>query len=393
MITFTIFSKFIGLANKQQIAMESTNTQQEPQNSGSFSFEGSEAHLDKLMRWLARCHANDTVLSYPNANEEYNVNLTGSDMDRVTSYAAAKYSEAFQKLPNGEVTGDTGFGGLETRVVAMISVSTLGSYVTYIALQRLGFSPMLISPRLAENGYAHLIRTTGCHTAVAIGPSLDMIHHVKKTYDGPLEIVPMLDDDEILIGLSAPSIELPDPGCSPGHIIHTGGTTGLPKPVAFKNRNWMSRGGRLICPNGSKILCTLPIYHAIGLGTFIRGLRAFTHTFLLSPYRPVTGSIIWKALDRTGAAYLYTVPYILKFFADMEGGVARLARLESVRVSGSATPEDLADLCIRHGVTLDGTYGQTESGATLGRAGKGSGEWNWLTPLPHAERFIKFEKV
>lgn len=372
--------------------MERTNTQLGAQGSDSFSFEGREAHLDKLMRWLARYHADDTVLSYPNPDGEYNVNLTGFDMERITAYAAAKYSEAFQNLPKGEVTGDVGFGNLETKVVAMISVSTLGSYVTYIALQRLGLSPLLISPRLAENGYAHLIRVTGCHTAVAIGSSLDMIRNVKKTYDGPLEIVSMLNDNEIFAGLNAAVVELPDPGCTPGHIIHTGGTTGLPKPVPFNIRAWMSRL-RMACPNRAKLLCTLPVYHAFGLGTFIRGLRSFTHTFLLNPYRPVTASIIWKALDVTGAANLYTVPYILKFFADMEGGVARLARLDLVRVAGSATPDDLGDLLIQHGVKLGGVYGQTESGATLVQAGSGLGEWNWQTPLPHAERFIRFEQV
>lgn len=38
-------------------------------------------------------------------------------------------------------------------------------------------------------------------------------------------------------------------------------------------------------------------------------------------------------------------------------------------------------------------YGQTESGVTMLQAGRGLGEWNWLTPMEFAEKFMLFEKV
>lgn len=60
---------------------------------------------------------------------------------------------------------------------------------------------------------------------------------------------------------------------------------------------------------------------------------------------------------------------------------------------GAATPEDLGNLLIRNGVKLTTMYGQTESGATLAQYGLGLGDWNWLTPTPMSEKFVKFEKV
>lgn len=313
--------------------MDPTKTQDPP---GAFSFDRDDGHVDKLMRWLATHYADRVVLQYPNIDGDYNVNLTGADMERVTAFTASKYSEAFRHLPNGEVTGDIGFGELDTKVVAVINVSTLSSYMTYVALHRLGFSPMFISPRLADTGYVHLLQTTGCHCVIAGGPSLGMIHGVKKTYDGPLDIVPMLEDDEALKGLTSAKVNLPEPGCCPGEIIHTGGTTGLPKPVRFNLRTWMAKLPLTWASAEEKILCTLPIFHSYGVGTFTRSMRIAAPICLLNPHRPVTASIIWKALDATNAKELYTVPYVLKFFTDMEGGVERLAKLDIVRPGGSA---------------------------------------------------------
>lgn len=186
---------------------------------GPFEFEGQVSHMHLLMNWLAHEHPEKVILSYPNIRGEYDVNLTGSDMERLTAFSASKYSEAFKQVPGGEVTGDIGFGGLGTKIVAMVNVSTLSSYITLIALQRLGFSTMLISPRLAESGYAHLLRVVGAHTVIAGATSIEMMHRVKKTYEGPLDIFPMLNDNETLAGLDSPYVELPDPGSSPGTII------------------------------------------------------------------------------------------------------------------------------------------------------------------------------
>lgn len=382
--------------------METQNVTQPP---GGFLFEEGEPHIDGLMRWLAKHYANDTILAYPNTKGEYHAKLTGDDMERVSAYAASRYADAFRQLPRGEVTGavsgtDGGGGFFDTKVVAMVNVSTLGSHVTYLALHRLGFSPMLISPRLAEAGYAHLVREAGCQCVVAGGSSIDMMRAVRATLDdgsgsgsGPLDIVPMLDDDDVLQGLTAPRVALPAPACSPGHIIHTGGTTGLPKPVPMQLHEWMARLPLTWGPQLESVLCTLPIFHSYGIGTFLRSIRTASAVYLLNAFRPVTASIIWRALDATGAMHLYTVPYVLKFFADVEGGIARLGKLESVRPGGSALPDDLGDEMVRSGIKIGMVYGQTESGCPMVQAGGGLGEWNWLTPLPYAEKFIKFDKV
>lgn len=296
-------------------------------------------HFDRLLRWLVAHRRDQPILSYPDTEGAYHVRLTCADLERVTAYGAARYAEAFRRRlpPNGNlaalVPGGVGFQGvIETPVVAVLSTSTLASNLTFLALQRLGLSTMSLSPRLAEAGYAHLLRTTDCHTVLAAGPALDVMRRVQTAYSGPLHLFPMLDDDEFLAGLAAPPVALPPPldTCNPGLILHTGGTTGLPKPVAFDVAGWLANIP-LQGPIPGPLLCTVPIFHLYGLGTLVVSLLRGVHLCLLNPHRPVTASIVWRALDATGVFSLFTVPYTLKFFADIEGGLERLAALSLVR--------------------------------------------------------------
>lgn len=191
----------------------------QPKDGGPFDFTKEGANMHTLMKWLAQEHPDRPILSYPDTEGVYDVNLNGTEMEHITAYAASKYLEAFRQLGNGGVTGKVGFGGLDTKIIAIVSASTLSSFITIVALQRLGYSTMLVSPRLAENGYAHLLRVTGTNAVVPGVKSLDLMHRVKETYEGTMDIVPMLSDEEILAGLDAAHVELADPGCCPGCVL------------------------------------------------------------------------------------------------------------------------------------------------------------------------------
>jgi acyl-CoA synthetase (AMP-forming)/AMP-acid ligase II len=135
-------------------------------------------------------------------------------------------------------------------------------------------------------------------------------------------------------------------------------------------------------------LVTVPLFHTFGLYTFLHGLQAGVSTSFYNADLPITGPNAIAALKATNSQVLYTVPYVLKLIAEAEGGVDALTGLQEIIYGGAPVPQDLGDMLVGAGVKLSNYYGMTEAGLLL-RASETN--WNWLTPIPPAAPFIRWE--
>jgi acyl-coenzyme A synthetase/AMP-(fatty) acid ligase len=339
--------------------------------------------LDQLIRRRAKTHSDKALLTYVSASEEDDiVRITGADLERWTSVAAGKYDSLLK--------GDAKTSA--NRVVAIVGVSNLEYYLTFLAIQRLGYSTMLVSPRLADQGYIHLLSETGCGLVIASGGSRDVVLRVRPSLDTPVELISMVGVAQLQSGEQhdmAP-LEVDDVSQSPELIVHSGGTTGLPKPVHLRSGRYLVQLSAAPSAGAPDQLSTLPLFHTFGLVTLFSNLIQGTQLSLLDADRPITVSAISRGLDRTGSKMLVVVPYILKFFAETQGGIDRLVQLRQVMTAGSAMPDRLVDQLLDAGVKMSQFYGQTECGVLMVPS---ADQWNWLTPLPFTAPYLKFEPV
>ncbi|KAK7730825.1 putative NRPS-like protein biosynthetic cluster [Botryosphaeria dothidea] len=337
---------------------------------------------------MGNTHADRVLISYP-TNETDFVDYTGADLEQLTRLAATKYAQSFKKL--GQETALSG----ASSTVAMVGISSLEYYITFLALQRLGLNSMFISPRLADQGFAHLLKSAQCKVVVASSAAQESMERVRKSFGLPLAVVPMLDKafltDPMSLEQAQSTLPPIDDGDLQGFIIHSGGTTGLPKPVPLRSKAWLLQAAN-IAGRMPKVdtLSTLPLFHSFGLATLLRCLVNGKRLSILNANRPITASIILSSLDITSSQALVTVPYILKFFTETPTGIQRLASLAQVIAAGSAIPDDLGDALVAAGTNIFHLYGQTESGALMEPS---ADQWNWVTPLPDAAPFLSFEPV
>ncbi|KAI0878099.1 hypothetical protein GGS24DRAFT_509135 [Hypoxylon argillaceum] len=356
----------------------------------ALNFLLKELSLDSVFRRLAEEIPNRVLISYPSCTLDFK-DFTAADLDTLTKAAITVLPE-YLRIP----TSDTSPG--ERSVVAVVGVSNLEYHLYFFALQRLGWRTLLMSPRLADQGFAHLIRQTKCKTVLASGVSVETMKRVKDVEDFKLDIVPMVDVqrlEEVGQGPLKPYLpisKLKHPLESPQLIIHSSGTTGFPKPVPLNSGEWLLHNAELVerIPQHDT-LTTLPVFHSFGIGHLFRMLLSGRRLSVMSAERPVTASSLLEALDLTKSKTLVTVPHVLKFCAEAKEGPARLAQLDSVVLAGSAVPQQLGDELVEKGVTVSTIYGQTESGGLM-QPGTGK-EWCWVSPLPHAAPFMKFEPV
>jgi long-subunit acyl-CoA synthetase (AMP-forming) len=366
--------------------------------------------MDQLVHLRAKTHANNILLSYPTAAEDSTyIDINGARLELLTRVVAVRYGAVLEKhlesdlrmaLPNRCC--------IDNITVAMVGISSLEYAITEIALQRLGVKLMLISPRLAMVGFAHLLRVTNCNAVVASGSSLDVLARVREELHVPVQLIAMLTLEEIL-RIEAAEATGDGPSIltamlstgeddSPGMIMHTGGTTGLPKPVPFRSGRWLSwTASRFLLGRTlhSPTLCTVPLFHSFGQGTMLVNLCHGTRLVMVRAERPPTVASLWKALDDVQARRLATVPYLLKFFAETPGGLERLANLEEIAVGGAAVPTDLGNDLVNAGVRLLIGYGQTESGPLMHNIVDENYKTDWLyyVPMEHTEKFLRFEHI
>jgi long-subunit acyl-CoA synthetase (AMP-forming) len=162
--------------------------------------------------------------------------------------------------------------------------------------------------------------------------------------------------------------------------------TGLPKPIG-QTHNGTIKTIRDFKVNFTGFV-TLPLFHAFGLYTLLRGMDYGVKTSFHNADLPITGPIVMEALKVTNAHVLFTVPYVLKLVAESKGGMDVLKQLQQIVYAGAPVPQDLGDMLVDAGVTLSNYFGMTEAGLLLSAP---KDHWNWLTPVPSAAPFIRWE--
>lgn len=363
--------------------------------------------LDQVIRRRAITHKNEILISYPVHETDF-VNYTGEHLDRITRCAAQKYLHALVHVCPGMSPGTAGHeeseGGTSQPsdlTVALVGISSLEYYITFLALQRLGITTMFVSPRLADQGHSHLLNKMDCRIAIASGPSFSTLERIRNgdgLLKGGLSLLPMIDYEFIKSSLGrndyidhATDSAFVNARKDQGFIIHSGGTTGLPKPVPLEVPAWLLQAHRMVRRSfPAQTLSTLPLFHSFGLATLLRGLVGGTRVSLLNAARPITAAIIQEGLDLTNSEVLVTVPYTMKILAEADGGLQRLGQLKQVINAGSAIPEDLGDKVVAAGTSISHFYGQTECGALM-EPPKDRLLWSWVSPLPHSAPFLRFE--
>ncbi|KAL1876979.1 putative NRPS-like protein biosynthetic cluster [Diaporthe australafricana] len=354
------------------------------------SYSSSEVvTIDVLLRRLVKIAPDKAVLSYPDQELNFK-HYTATDLDRLSRSAISTYPRSLRQSALDAKPG-------KAPAVAIVGASNLEYYMNILAVSRMGLTVMVMSPRLSDQGLAHLIRLQRCTAVLASGSSIQAIERVQATQEDlpDFDLLPMVQmaDLETVSNSGAlvdlPVMEYKHDTETPFVIIHSGGTTGLPKPVARHVGRDLKDIAKRISESIPDSLVTLPVFHSFGFGHFLASLWGTFTLSLLNASRPVTASIILKALDVIGCNALSTVPHLLKFIAETPGGAERLAQLKRVAAAGSATPEVLGNELVEKGVNLYSPYGQTESGVLMMNcAGR---DWIWMTVMPQAEPYLKFE--
>lgn len=163
----------------------------------------------------------------------------------------------------------------------------------------------------------------------------------------------------------------------PFAVLHTSGSTGIPKPIIWKqallaaadayqnNPTWNGydffyEGAR---KRGSLGYCPMPLFHAFGLVYFFTyGVYWGEKLLMGDPSKPTTYANTLDILQHSGADSALLPPSIVVELTQTEEGVAALKKLSYVVTGGGAISTASGDKMMREGITFVNGIGSTEFG-------------------------------
>ncbi|KAE8146730.1 putative NRPS-like enzyme [Aspergillus avenaceus] len=304
---------------------------------------------------------------------------TSTDLDRFASGAVKSL----------EHSGLRKFDSLsENRVVAILGNSNLDYIISLFALSRMGYAVLLLSTRLSDDAYINLLTKTKCSDFLYSSATDKQAMRIQEAMGINRFSIPSYP--HYTKYAEASKLELsraPELGRKWSFIIHSSGSTGLPKPIFQTHGACIAN---YATSKGYRALLTLPLYHNHGLSTFFRSLFKAKPIAIYNANLPLTGKNILETLKATQPESFHGVPYVLKLLSETPGGVEELAKCQQVLYGGSSCPDELGDLLVENGVKLISHYGATELGQLMTSARPSNDTaWNYVRPLKAVQPYLK----
>lgn len=359
----------------------------------SFIPRDSPRSIDQLIR---RGHERDPgriAVVFPSADEapkEYSTR----DIDVLAYTAASHYAQRLNARTSSQSEPD---------VVALLGVPDFNYLITLLALAKLGHATLLLSPRLSVNAYRHLLRESKAKLIVAQTTFDETVTAVTSSLPSLLTDT-FVDAGSMLNANSkgsltaqetclTPNLELESEYDKPVWILHSSGSTGLPKLVYIKNRSAFGRyHHNLKFFGGKDTFTTLPIFHAHGMSSFFRAILTESLIHVYNPHVPITLDRLKRVTANHRFQLFSAVPYVIKLLAETPEGVEFLRQFELVTSGGGPVPENLGDMLVEQGVRLTSIYGSSETGNLLTSARPVTDkEWSYLRPPEGYGHLLRFE--
>ncbi|KAL2827184.1 hypothetical protein BDW59DRAFT_171478 [Aspergillus cavernicola] len=343
--------------------------------------------IDELVRQRASLGPSQPAVFYPRTGREY----SEFPLCQLDIFAYRVANILAEVIPPRKLSSE------KPAVIALLGPSDLNYLVLLLALTKLGHAGLLLSTRISVEAHVSLIERTNAQHVFAHGSLKDTAGKIKarvpalQFHDIPTEecYEYPISDDTIATNL----LSHLDPEVETNHlawIIHSSGSTGLPKPIFQTQRAAIKNYASNMNMRG---FITLPLYHNHGICCLFRTIYSCKSLHLYNPGLPLTSQHLIDIMQSYSFEIFYGVPYALKLLAESEAGIKALANLKAVMFGGSPCPDSLGDLLVENGVYLISHYGSTETGQLMtSMRPREDKQWDWLRPSEAVKKFLRFEE-
>ena len=170
-------------------------------------------------------------------------------------------------------------------------------------------------------------------------------------------------------------------------ILHSSGTTGLPKPIFLPHKRLMMK---IPPPKGQTEFNTFPFFHGYGSWVVAHGIMDRKTIYMNNANLPVTADYCIRVLEHTRPDVLHVVPYTLELLSLSEKGVDAMTKCQTVIFSGSGCSDELGNELVAKGINIETLWGATEMGSLGNSCNRAPGDnsWDYIRIPPPVAKYI-----
>ncbi len=310
--------------------------------------------VDDLIRQLSKEEDEVPLVAYPASERgvtDYE-HFTAKSIDNFITNAAARLMDQGLDSISSEDCGED-----DSPIIGLLGPSNFDYVITMLALSRLGYAVLILSPRLAIAAYESLLEETECNLLVYASQMDSVVDEIGKRRPlNSLHVVPRCEYERNPTSSSMCPTRPVDVslGKKTAYIMHSSGSTGLPKCNYVSHASCLSNFA-----NGHplKALLTVPLYHMYGHASLFRAFYQRKTCYMYNASLPLTSSNLTAAIEAVRPGVFLCVPYGLKLIAENQKGIDALKTCKVVAFAGSGCPDELGDFLTNEGIKLVGGFG------------------------------------
>ncbi|KAI7349865.1 hypothetical protein D0862_12956 [Hortaea werneckii] len=321
--------------------------------------------LPSFLEYNAKTRGDEIGFLCPNENTFRKISWI--EFNDLVKALAASYADVF----HAQLVA--GIADAKQPTVALLGVGhTFQYFATQLALVRLGFRVLLLSPSNATAARDHLL---GACDVVGIVAEEQLLQNVQDLDLPVAKLLSRPTPESASDQEDVPAFVPTDFWNSHSFVIHSSGTTGLPKPIIHTHRSMMliARMYRLF-PEFyvSNWYLAFPLFHIAGISIALSGLpNGLALTFPPLNWPPAPGSILsaWRELENIGmpADCLHCAPAVIEdlyeYIKDTSAkDFSPLTQLKVLQPGGASLAPSLLEKLVELGCNVKTTYGSTEIG-------------------------------
>ncbi|RMZ43874.1 putative NRPS-like protein biosynthetic cluster [Aspergillus flavus] len=288
--------------------------------------------------------------------------------------------------------------GFDFQPLAYIGANDIRYVVFYLACMKTGYAALLPSTRNSIIATSHVLSATECSKVVYSAER----HKIAEEIGDSVQNVRLYEIPSLWEVFGAPAepyafnANFYDLQNKPCIIIHSSGTTGLPKPVYLTNGFFSvidnfprtpTPPGRLnksitSVAQGRRLFTMAPMFHLMGL-VILSGAIFHNTPVVLSPERPMTPGLLSQILETARPEVAMLTPSVIQELSAFQEGLEGLQKFKAIVFGGAPLSPEVGSK-LNEKVALHSIIGSSEAGFMGALICTHSEDWEYFEWNPYS---------